>query len=208
MGMASPYEGLTVHEWAAKTRELIAAYPLSPDDLVGATLEAWESIFQSSIGGFYIGKDMFPKPQIMGFFLHELIPLKLAARFPGIWRADKAADEKDLVYTPDPVFSAEIKTSSHPSQIFGNRSYAQESMKGKKGKSGYYLAVNFEPFVAETVRPKIVKVRFGWLDHSDWLGQKSATGQQARLSPQVESQKLLQIHPRVSSFQASISFSK
>lgn len=208
MSTASPYNGLAPHEWAAKTRELITAYPLSTDDLVKATLGAWESIFQSSIGGFYIGKDLFPKPQIMGFLLHELIPLKLEARFPSTWRADKTADEKDLVYIPDPVFSAEIKTSSHPSQIFGNRSYAQESINGKKGKSGYYLAVNFEPFIAENIQPKIVKVRFGWLDHSDWLGQKAATGQQARLSPQVENQKLLQIYPSVSSFQASLGFSK
>lgn len=147
MGTASPYNGLAPFEWAARTRELIAAYPLSLEDFVRATLEAWESIFESSIGGFYIGKDLFPKPQIMGFFLHELIPLKLAARFPNTWRTDKTADEKDLVYIPDPAFSAEIKTSSHPSQIFGNRSYAQESVKGKKAKSGYYLAVNSSHFL-------------------------------------------------------------
>jgi len=208
MSTASPYNGLAPSEWAARTRELIAAYPLSLEDFVRATLEAWESIFESSIGGFYIGKDLFPKPQIMGFFLHELIPLKLAARFPGIWRTDKTADEKDLVYIPDSAFSAEIKTSSHPSQIFGNRSYAQESVKGKKAKSGYYLAVNFEPFLATSARPEVAKIRFGWLDQNDWVGQKAATGQQSRLRPQVESQKLFQIYPSPSALQASIDFSK
>ncbi len=208
MGTVSPYHGLAPAEWAAKTRELIATYPLSPEELVRAVLEAWESIFESSIGGFYIGKDIFPRPQIMGFLLHELIPLRLSARFPNVWRADKTADEKDLVYLPDPQFSTEIKTSSHPSQIFGNRSYAQEGESRKKTKSGYYLAANFEAFRAETLQPKILKIRFGWLDHSDWLGQNAATGQQARLSRQVESLKLLQLYPSAAPFHASMGFSK
>jgi hypothetical protein len=33
-------------------------------------------------------------------------------------------------------------------------------------------------------------IRFGWLDHSDWMGQKAATGQQARLDPFAEKSKL------------------
>ncbi|MFN9402025.1 MAG: ScaI family restriction endonuclease, partial [Dolichospermum sp.] len=43
-------------------------------------------------------------------------------------------------------FSIEIKTSSSPRNIFGNRSYAQKSTTGKtkKSKSGYYLVINFE----------------------------------------------------------------
>jgi hypothetical protein len=221
MGSTSPYDGLQPAEWLAKTRELIAAYPLSPEALVTATLAAWESIFASSIGGFYIGRNIFPKPQVMGFFLHELIPLKLSEMFPGIWREDRRADEKDLVYIPDPAFSAEIKTSSDSSHIYGNRSYAQEGNSSKKAKSGYYIAINFEPFVLEeqsgldgqpvlreVVQPKVAKIRFGWLDHRDWQGQKAATGQQARLSSDVESYKLLQIYPRAGAFQASIDFSK
>lgn len=195
-------------EWAAKTEELIRAYPLKMEDLVTATLEAWERIFTSSIGGFYIGVDIFPKPQVMGFFLHELIPLTLSRKFPGIWREDQKAGEKDLVYLPDPVFSAEIKTSSHPSQIFGNRSYAQEGLSSKKMKSGYYLAANFEPFTKRGIQPKIIKIRFGWLDHDDWLGQKAATGQQARLHPDVENYKLLRLYPTPSSHQSSMHFSK
>ena len=39
--------------------------------------------------------------------------------------------------------------------------------------------------------PKIITVRFGWLDHEDWLGQKSQSGQQSRLSVSVEKNKLL-----------------
>jgi hypothetical protein len=130
----------------------------------------------------------------MGFFLHELIPLELETRYPGIWKKEVSKSDKDLVYLPDALFSVEIKTSSHGSQIFGNRSFAQESdAVGRKAKSGYYLAVNFEKFLHES-RPNIRQIRFGWLDHSDWLGQKSSTGQQARLSISADRGKMRVIY--------------
>lgn len=138
-----------------------------------------------------IGKDIFPKPQIMGFFLHELIPLTLAKRYPDKWRKEETAAEKDLIYIPDDTFSVEIKTSSSAKNIYGNRSYAQEANSVKKSKSGYYLAINFQNFSAKISKPQITRVRFGWLDHADWIGQTAATGQQARLSPDVEQKKLI-----------------
>jgi hypothetical protein len=128
----------------------------------------------------------------MGFFLHELVPLEFAARYPDKWRGEREAGDKDLVYIPDPQFSVEMKTSSHKTQIFGNRSYAQKPSDSKKGKSGYYLAINFEKFdKRKIVRPRIIRIRFGWLDHADWIGQAAATGQQAHLAPRTEESKLI-----------------
>jgi hypothetical protein len=151
-----------------------------------------KSIFDSKIGNaFLIGKDIFPKPQIMGFFLHELIPLTLAKRYPDKWRKEETASEKDLIYMPDDTFSVEIKTSSSAKNIYGNRSYAQEANSVKKSKSGYYLAINFQNFSAKISKPQIKRIRFGWLDHADWMGQTTPTGQQARLSPAVEQNKLI-----------------
>ncbi|HEY3324353.1 MAG TPA: ScaI family restriction endonuclease [Planctomycetota bacterium] len=195
--MKSPYQGLPLEKWKAKTQELIDAHPLKRKELVEAAFSTWESIFRSRIGpsGFRIGKDLFPKPQIMGFFLHELLPLELATRHPRLWRGDKASDEKDLVYIPDPAkFSVEIKTSSSLKCIFGNRSYAQVPTEGKKLKSGYYLALNFEKFSAFNRKPKLLLVRFGWLDHSDWVGQHAESGQQCRLPPPVEQSKLITLN--------------
>ncbi len=120
----------------------------------------------------------------------------MAARHPGVWRGDKSGDEKDLVFIPDPRFSLEIKTSSHRTQIFGNRSYAQRLTDSKKSKAGYYLAVNFEAFGKSGAKPSVRRIRFGWLDHTDWIGQKAATGQQARLSPECEGKKLLVLYER------------
>lgn len=193
--MVSPYHGLPVNEWEKRTLELITAHPLDPNEIYEVVLSVWDDIFTSGIGNkpFKIGQDMFPRPQIMAYFLHELIPLEFSRRYPGIWRREETSNEKDLVYIPDQSFSIEIKTSSSDARIFGNRSYAQETKKDKKTKSGYYLAINFEKFIKPDYLPVINLVRFGWLDHSDWIGQGAASGQQARLAPSVEQYKLLKL---------------
>lgn len=189
---SSPYTGVPAANWLSITDQLISEHPLSTDKIVEIVLSSWASIFDSSIGvhQFKIGKDIFPKPQIMGFFIHELIALEVAAQYPNEWRGEETSGDKDIVYLSNDVFSVEIKTSSNSKHIFGNRSYTQDSSKTKKSKSGYYLTVNFEPFSAVNSSPKILMIRFGWLDHDDWIGQKSSTGQQARLSPEAYKGKL------------------
>lgn len=190
--MQSPYHRLAARNWPKRTDELIATFPLKMAELVDVVQVAWASLFDSKIGvhQYRIGEHLFPKPQIIAFFLHELIPLELQARYPGTWRGEQAASDKDIVYVPDPTCSVEIKTSSHPTQIFGNRSYAQLGSPGKKSKSGYYLAINFDKVVKGAPVAKLRRIRFGWLDHEDWQGQAAQTGQQARLSPEVERGKL------------------
>ena len=193
--MVSPYHGLPVNEWEKRTLELIQAHPLNANEIYDVVNSVWNNIFMSGIGSrpFRIGQDLFPRPQIMAYFLHELIPLEFSDRYPGVWRREETADEKDLVYIPDQSFSVEIKTSSSIGRIFGNRSYTQETQTIKKSKSGYYLAVNFEKFSTAARIPTVNLVRFGWLDHSDWIGQGAASGQQARLDPNVEQYKLLKL---------------
>ena len=190
--MTSPYENQPMAKWLKITKKLVQRHPLSAEEIVQIALASWENIFESKIGNaFLIGMDIFPKPQIMGFFLHELIPLTLAKRYPDKWRKEETASEKDLIYIPDDTFSVEIKTSSSAKNIYGNRSYAQEANSVKKSKSGYYLAINFQNFSAKIKKPQITRIRFGWLDHTDWIGQTAATGQQARLSPDVAKNKLM-----------------
>lgn len=189
----SPYHGVPEDDWLQRTKELVEEHPLGKKEIVEVVLASWDAIFASTIGpkGFKIGPDLQPKPQILAFFLHELIALELFTRYPRFWRGEESAKDKDLVYVQDERYSIEVKTSSHASQIFGNRSYAQEGDSSKKTKSGYYLAVNFEKLTKQHLFPCVRRVRFGWLDHGDWTGQAAATGQQARLSPAVERGKLL-----------------
>lgn len=194
--MSSPYSGLRPEKWLNVTRRLLADHPLSTREIGDVVLASWESIFATSIGtkAFKIGQDIFPKPQIMGFFLHVLIPLELTARYPHEWRGEENPSDKDIVYITDDYYSIEVKTSSNPNHIFGNRSYAQRTTKGKKAKSGYYLAVNFKKFTEKKKHPNIHLIRFGWLDSHDWVGQRAATGQQSRLPPEVENHKLIEIY--------------
>jgi len=190
--VASPYIGLNHDQWQKKTDELIADFPLSMDELVEVVKLSWDGVFASRIGkkGYRIGKDLFPKPQIVAFILHELIPRELQARHPALWRGEESAVDKDIVYIPDRTMSIEIKTSSHKAKIYGNRSYAQTGDAPKKDKSGYYLAINFEALTKKATQPVLRRIRFGWIDHSDWRGQIKATGQQANLSAEVERGKL------------------
>ena len=192
--MKSPYDNHDISEWKSITNKLINSHPLKTKDIVRTVLEAWNEIFDSSIGNYKIGIDIFPKPQIVGFFLHELIALKFQTAYPTSWRVEKNVDDKDIVCIENPLYSIELKTSSSDRNIYGNRSYSQNTETDKKSKSGYYLAVNFQKFTNSTTHPKIISIRFGWLDHDDWIGQKSQSGQQARLSRDVEQNKLISIY--------------
>ncbi|MCL2348925.1 MAG: ScaI family restriction endonuclease [Planctomycetaceae bacterium] len=201
--MKSPYQNKPSSTWPDITDNLIKEHPLDVKQIVDVVHKSWSGIFASKIGGhLQIGRNIFPKPQIMGFFLHELIPLNLEKQHPEYWRRELIAEDKDIVCTVDPKYSIEIKTSSDKKHIFGNRSYAEGSnlSTGKKDKSGYYLCVNFEKFendaiinaikLSQILTPRIVLIRFGWIDSSDWIGQKASTGQQARLSKEVYDGKM------------------
>ena len=178
----NPYDGAAPAAWLDITQQLVAEYPLALDDLTAVVLASWERILETKIGGeLRFGYEYKPSPQMVGNFLHSMIPVVLEREYPSEWRKDDSRDEKDLLYLPDRRFDTEIKTSSQRG-IFANRSYAQPSAPGSKNKSGYYLAINFEKFEA-THAPSITMIRLGWLSHEDWIPQTSSTGQQAYLSP-------------------------
>ena len=197
--MSSPYKDKPVEEWSTITDELIAAHPLSENQIVEYCLAAWNDIYCSKIGrhGFKIGEDIFVRPQIIGALLHELIPAEIVANNPKLWQREQRVDDKDIVYVPDNAFSIELKTSSNSSKIFGNRSYAQAPTESKKSKDGYYLTINFEQIKERSdTPPEITIIRFGWLDHTDWTGQAAATGQQAWLSKETYLYKLKTLYSK------------
>lgn len=193
----SPYHARPVDTWLDVTRRLLEEHPLEAAEVVEVVLRSWDDVFATRIGRrkFSIGNEIKPSQHIMGFLLHELIPLELSRRYPRVWRPQASKNEKDIVHIEQPVYSMELKTSSNPRQVFGNRSYGQPTKPAevaRKGKFGYYLTINCEPFRRRKGRewPRIVLVRFGWLDHDDWIPQSSQTGQQARLRPEAYDHKL------------------
>ncbi len=153
--LSSPYLNLDESQWKSKTKLLIKEHPLTTDYIKKTVSDSWDCIMNTTIGRYKIGVDIFPKPQIMGFFLHELICLEISNSNPKIWRCEKEAQDKDIVNMENKRFSIEVKTSSNPSKIFGNRSYTQTIQTPKKSKSGYYLAINFEKFSVNNTHPKI-----------------------------------------------------
>jgi len=169
------------------------------NEVVKIVLASWEDIFHSKIGarGYEIGKDIWPEPQIMGFLLHEIIPLNLAAAHPGEWQRCAGADQCDAVHVPNDDWSFEIKTSSSRSGIFGNRSYAHLSDVARKRRGSFFLAINFGKFGRDNVRPEIALIRFGWLGSKDWIGQKAQSGQQAHLTKEAKAYKLRIIYEQL-----------
>ncbi len=194
--MTSPYTGIPKRQWPAKTKSLVKEHPLNQQQIVKVVLGCWNSIFESQIGGLRIGQDISPTPQAMGLFLHELIPHELQTKYPKTWRKNQNKDEKDIVCINRDRYSVELKTSSHKDQIFGNRSYAQQPTNSGKSKAGYFIAVNFQKFSSakSARRPEIIRIRFGWLDHTDWIGQTAASGQQARLSTETYKNKFVTLY--------------
>ena len=195
----SPYQGKQVDKWSKITNQLIAKHPIKPDEIVETVLKSWDDIFNSKIGSFYPRKEIEPVPQIMSYLLHELVAHYLSLKHPGVYKIGTEKYEKDIHCIADSSLSIEIKGSSHPTQIFANRSYAQpQSGNGQKDKNGYYIAINFEQFKdVKPKLPKILLIRFGYLEHTDWIAQYSATGQQARLGSDVYRHKLKQIYPKL-----------
>lgn len=197
--MTSPYIWKPVSERAIITQKLIENHPLNVDEIIEVVLRSRNDIFSSAIWSddFYIWKDIFPTPQIMWFFLHELIPLNLSKIYKWIRSKDKNVSDKDLVYIPDITYSIEIKTSSQK-WLYWNRSYAHEWATSKKDKSWYYLWVNFEKFQnsQEPQKTEINMIRFWRLDHADWSWQAAQTWQQSSLSKDVLNNKLLVIYKK------------
>ena len=199
--MSSPYKNRNRSKWEQITKRLVAKHPLKEKDLIDSVFSAWEGIFTTLLAGkLKIGTDIQLKPQELGNFLHALIPYELEHKFPSEWRRDQTGNEKDIVCIANEKFSIEVKTSSNPNRIFGNRSYAQKQNNGKKSKTGYYLAVNF---INKPGIHLIKLIRFGWIDAEDWIGQASSSGQQAHLEAELEKLKLKIIYQWKSNHKSS-----
>lgn len=194
--MISPYKDVPESQWLSVTEGLISIHPLK-DKIVSVVLESWEEIFQSKIGAYSIGREIFPSPQIMSFFLHELVAHNLSLFYPREYKVGVLKNEKDIHCITNPDMGIEIKASSNHTQIFANRSYAQPSSDSEtKDKNGYYLAINFDKVTMDNPHPKILRIRFGYLEHSDWIPQRASTGQQARLSKLAYETKLITLYEK------------
>ena len=119
----------------------------------------------------------------------------MSLKYPTRYKVGELKNEKDVHDIINPSLGIEIKASSNATQIYANRSYAQPSSDSEtKEKNGYFITINFEKISKSNPRPKIKIIRFGYLEHKDWIAQKANTGQQARLTPNAHKYKLIEIY--------------
>lgn len=192
--MESPYKGSDINDWEDITRKIIKAHPINIEEFVLVVLSSWDKIFKTKIGGeLQIGVDVFPSPQILGNYLHLLIAAALEKKHPTVWRREWDKNDKDVVCLTNSDYSFEIKTSSQ-SRIFGNRSYGQAENASGKSKSGFYAAILFEKCTPKKPKPVIKRIKFGWIDHTDWKAQAAATGQNSTLDTNAWNLKLKELY--------------
>ena len=189
---ASPFKGKSPVGWPAIAQNLVGSFPLSTNEIVSSVQRCWQQYFSSKIGeeGLQIGVDIFLPAQATGVILERLIARDLAKTHCH-WRSGTNKFEKDVVCTSDSKFSFEIKTSSSSKGIFGNRSTGNLSNSSKKQRTGYYLVINYKLPSEADITKDLMLIRFGWIDDGDWVGQASASGQQASISKQVADGKLI-----------------
>jgi len=162
----SPYENIPVEQWQEVTHRLVDQHPLRLI-ILDLCLKSWQSILHGKINTYLnmLISDMSISPQATDALLHDVIPEYIHKNIDGFRKG--IGKEKDIVCEYNDFYSLELKTSSQKS-IYGNRSYAKSD--SGKSKFGYYLAINFEKIDANN--PRILLIQMGWLDHSDWVGQK------------------------------------
>lgn len=194
-----------IDKYKKETIQQIKKLPFNVNEIPEIVCRSWEDIFTISDVNkdFVIGKTVFPKPQMMGFFLETLIAKRFEKLNGEIWISDPTGFAKDITNLKDDSLSIEIKTSSSKGHIYGNRSYANPGATSKKSKDSFYLAINFDKFDKAklnkemSTKPAISLIRFGYLKSSDWSGQVAPSGQQARLKSEIEKGKLIELWPHM-----------
>jgi len=157
-------------------------YPLSKKKIVEVVKESFADFKHGKFRKMNLGKEVIPEKQVQSGILHELIVASMSL-IKG-FREGKQKHDKDIVFIKNNKFSLDVKTSTNPERIAGNRLTAGRT--DYVNPSGYFLCVNFDPFLKgiKLQKPKLRKIRFGWIDASKWKPQ-SGRGQAATLSSET-----------------------
>lgn len=187
----SPYNNKPKTAWLSITKNLLVKYPLSTEEILEISLLAWDKLWTTKVGNtIELSKVELPAT-VVGYFFQKLFSHELATRYPTKWRGEQNKEDKDIVYIDDERFSTEMKSSGQMKyEIFGNRSYNQESQNSDnrlKDKSSYYITINFSGKI-------LTLIRLGWIDQDDWTPQLSQNGQAATLSQDAYDYKLIEIN--------------
>ena len=145
---------------------------------------SWRTLWTSRIGPLAL-RDLAIDAQVVGKFFQELMLLELRAEDPGRWRAGSPR-EKDFECVDDPSQSFELKMCGQVGgrEVFGNRCSAQGyASSSGKDRSGWLLTINY-------THTTLNVIRFGYISGDDWIGQRAASGNSARLRKDAYARKL------------------
>lgn len=176
------------------------------DDLAAATADlavmllravhaSWDTLWTTRIGATPL-RVMHVDAQTVGKLFQEVLTAELHAADPRAWRdprAPRSPKDKDCVCLTDPGRSFELKMCGQPGgrRVHGNRcsaaGYASQA-PGAKDRDTWLLTVNYS-FVDDD-DPRLNLVRFGWVRGADWVGQRAASGNAARLRPEAYATQL------------------
>ena len=164
---------------------ILMNFPLEPSEIRELVEESLLDVFESPYGSMELwnGTDIFLTGQAIGNLFQVFFTKRLVRLYPYTWREGCQRDEMDVVCIPKPEYSFEIKTSSSKSGIYGNRSYTKHGDMMHKVRGGWLLAVNYKRPTPASPHWKIHKIRFGYVDCSEWRGQRTDTGQASSVSP-------------------------
>lgn len=193
--MESPYKNINICNWKSVTIKLVDSFPIKKKELKEYVEEAFDEYLKMTISSLklQVGKDIFFPAQATGVIIDKLIGVIIIKKKGNEWKSGDKKNEKDVVNILNDKYSFEIKTSSSKSGIFGNRSMGHRSKKKIKIRSGYYLIINYKLPKENDMSLKIYKIRFGWIDDVDWIGQSSPTGQQSTISKECKDLKLIEL---------------
>ena len=157
--------------------------------VVRAVEKSWSTLWTARIGPLPLAR-MHLDAQATGKIFQELLAYALHDE-DARWRhpdAPRHARDPDFVFE-NPAYNFELKTCGQAGgrAVFGNRcSSAGIASDTGKSRSTWLLTINYSLVEG----PRLNIVRFGFVDSTDWIGQRAATGNSSRLNPEAYASKL------------------
>lgn len=88
--MTSPYSGLSIEEWKAKTQELIENHPLPLETIREISLKSWDILWQTTVGDGELAIPLYSldvPAMVVGYFFEKLFAKELQMREPQVSRS-------------------------------------------------------------------------------------------------------------------------
>lgn len=160
-------------------RDFVDRVHVLPDAvLLRVVHTSWTTVWATRVGRYSI-RALRVDAQVIGKLFQEVMTHELHAADQR-WRhpdAPRSFRDPDFVFGPDPEYNFELKMCGQAGgrAVYGNRcSSSGFASENGKSRSTWLLTINYSD-------DRINLIRFGRVSNTDWIGQRSATGNASRL---------------------------